>query len=194
MGDCVLFVGLGNPGTQYKNNRHNVGFMIIDALAEVGASSSSSSSSFKKAASLAETASFSAENKKIILVKPLTYMNLSGRAVRFLLDFYKIKSDDVFVFHDDIDLEFGRIKIKKGGGNGGHNGLRNIDEQIGCEYWRIRVGIGRPQRKSEVTSYVLHDFEEDEAITISQIAQKITENFALLLSDPKKLEQELNAK
>ena len=189
MGDCVLFVGLGNPGTQYKNNRHNVGFMIIDALAEVGASSS-----FKKAASLAETASFSAENKKIILVKPLTYMNLSGRAVRFLLDFYKVKSDDVFVFHDDIDLEFGRIKIKKGGGNGGHNGLRNIDEQIGCEYWRIRVGIGRPQRKSEVTSYVLHDFEDNEAVTISQIARKIAENSALLLSDPKKLEQELKAK
>lgn len=189
MSDCVLFVGLGNPGIQYRSNRHNVGFMVIDALAEVGASSS-----FKKAASLAETSSFSVENKKIILVKPLTYMNLSGRAVRFLLDFYKVKSDDIFVFHDDIDLEFGRVKIKKGGGNGGHNGLRNIDEQIGSEYWRVRIGIGRPQRKSEVTSYVLHNFEDNEAIAISQISQKIAENFTLLLSDPKKLEQELNAK
>ena len=121
-------------------------------------------------------------------------MNLSGRAVRFLLDFYKVQSDDIFVFHDDIDLEFGRIKIKKGGGNGGHNGLRNIDEQIGREYWRIRVGIGRPQGKSEVASYVLHDFNDDEMITISQISQKIADNFILLLSDPKKLEQELCAK
>ena len=189
MNDCVLFVGLGNPGIPYKNNRHNVGFMIIDALAEAEASSS-----FKKAASLVENSSFSAENKKIILVKPLTYMNLSGRAVRFLLDFYKVQSDDIFVFHDDIDLEFGRIKIKKGGGNGGHNGLRNIDEQIGREYWRIRVGIGRPQGKSEVASYVLHDFNDDEMITISQISQKIADNFILLLSDPKKLEQELCAK
>lgn len=189
MNDCVLFVGLGNPGIAYKNNRHNVGFMIIDALAEAEASFS-----FKKAASLAETSSFSAENKKIFLVKPLTYMNLSGRAVRFLLDFYKVKSDNIFVFHDDIDLEFGRIKIKKGGGNGGHNGLRNIDEQIGREYWRIRVGIGRPQGKSEVASYVLHDFNDDEMITISQISQKIANNFTLLLSDPKKLEQELSAK
>lgn len=189
MSDCVLFVGLGNPGTSYKDNRHNVGFMIIDALAEAEASSS-----FKKAASLAKTSAFLAGNKKIILVKPLTYMNLSGRAVRFLLDFYKVKSDDVFVFHDDIDLEFGRIKIKKGGGNGGHNGLRNIDEQIGREYWRIRIGIGRPQEKSEVASYVLHDFNDDEMITISQISQKITDNFTLLLSDPKKLEQELCAK
>ncbi|MBR1734918.1 MAG: aminoacyl-tRNA hydrolase [Alphaproteobacteria bacterium] len=189
MDDCSIFVGLGNPGAQYSGNRHNVGFMIIDAIAEAVASSF-----FKKISSLLETSSFSLKDRKILLAKPLTYMNLSGRAVRFLLDFYKIKSSSVYVFHDDIDLEFGRIKIKKGGGNGGHNGLRSIDALIGTDYWRIRIGVGRPRETSMVASYVLHDFESDEAIAISQIASKISDNLSLLLSDPKKLEQELNKK
>ncbi len=189
MSDCILFVGLGNPGSQYEGNRHNVGFMIIDAIAKAVASSS-----FKKAASFAEISSFTLDNHKILLAKPLTYMNLSGRAVRFLRDFYKIKSEDIFVFHDDIDLEFARVKIKKGGGNGGHNGLKSIDSLIGQNYWRIRIGVDRPPEKSMVASYVLHDFEPEEAIHISQISTKISDSISLLLSNPKQLEQELNAK
>lgn len=189
MSDGVLLVGLGNPGRQYEHNRHNVGFMIVDALADVSASFSSA---FKKVGPHAEILPVSFERKKVILVKPLTYMNLSGRAVRFLVDFYKIASDNIYVFHDDIDLAFGRVKIKKGGGNGGHNGLRSIDELIGREYWRIRIGIGRPLEKSMVASYVLHDFEDDESDIISKISKKTATNLSLLFSDPKKLEQELN--
>ena len=100
----------------------------------------------------------------------------------------------IFVFHDDIDLEFARVKIKKGGGNGGHNGLKSIDSLIGQNYWRIRIGVDRPPEKSMVASYVLHDFEPEEAIHISQISAKISDSISLLLSNPKQLEQELNAK
>lgn len=195
MSDCFLLVGLGNPGSQYANSRHNAGFMMVDAMADAAASyqaAGSGSVSFKKASPLAEMAAFFIEKSKIILAKPLTYMNLSGRAVRFLMDFYKLKTEDIFVFHDDIDLEFGRIKIKKGGGNGGHNGLRSIDDLVGREYWRIRVGVGRPEGRSDVASYVLHGFKEDEMIGVQQIAQKISENVAMLLKDPKRLEQKLN--
>lgn len=201
VGDCLLLVGLGNPGGQYADNRHNTGFMVVDAVADAASSFSRTSSvSFKKASPLAEIASFSMDiggdnsnkNSKIILAKPLTYMNLSGRAVRFLMDFYKLKLENIFVFHDDIDLEFGRIKIKKGGGNGGHNGLRSIDDLVGREYWRIRIGVGRPEGRGDVASYVLHGFREEEMIEIQQISQKISENLILLLSDPKKLEQKLN--
>lgn len=192
MSDCFLFVGLGNPGAQYEGNRHNVGFMVVDAIAEAVASSSFNS--FKRMASFVEAASFSLGSRKILLAKPLTYMNLSGQAVRFLMDFYKIKSEDIFVFHDDIDLEFARVKIKKGGGNGGHNGLRSIDRLIGQDYWRIRIGVDRPSEKSMVASYVLHDFKPDEAIRISQISAKIADNISTLLENPKRLEQELNAK
>lgn len=187
MGDCALFVGLGNPGIEYERSRHNLGFMILDALAEANASFS-----FKKISSLAEILSFTLHNEKIILAKPLTYMNLSGRAVRFLIDFYKIVPSDVFVFHDDIDLSFLRVKVKKGGGSGGHNGLRSIDELIGCEYWRIRIGIGRPTEKSAVASYVLHPFEKEKMTAIAQMSKKVSDNFSLLLTDPKAFEQKLN--
>lgn len=190
MDSSFIFVGLGNPGKQYSKNRHNAGFMIVDALASFLAGPGAFPS-FKKVASMVEIASFSADNTKIILAKPLTYMNHSGRAVRFLMDFYKIKSENICVFHDDIDLNFGRIKIKKGGGNGGHNGLRSIDELVGREYWRVRIGVGRPDGKGDVASFVLHDFSEDEKIIVDQIAQKICKNIPMLLSDPKKLEQEL---
>ena len=201
IGDCSLLVGLGNPGDQYADNRHNTGFMIVDAIAEAAALKTSSGSvSFKKVSPLAEIASFSIEKadfggkSKVILAKPLTFMNLSGRAVRFLMDFYKLKLENIFVFHDDIDLEFGRVKIKKGGGNGGHNGLKSIDSLAGCDYWRVRIGVGRPEGRGDVASYVLHKFKEDEMIYIQQLAQKISENLKLLLSDPKKLEQKLNEK
>lgn len=195
MGDCTLHVGLGNPGGSYAGSRHNVGFMVVDAVAHRGSLSGvggSGSVAFRKTSSLVEMASVSVGRYKIILAKPLTYMNLSGRAVRFLVDFYKLKSEDLCVFHDDIDLEFGRIKIKRGGGNGGHNGLRSIDDLVGRDYWRVRIGIGRPEGRGDVTSYVLHEFREDEMIGIQQIAQKISENIAMLLEDPKKLEQRLN--
>ncbi|MDR1561099.1 MAG: aminoacyl-tRNA hydrolase [Holosporaceae bacterium] len=188
MDDYLLLVGLGNPGTLYRNNRHNVGFRIIDSIAEKFASYN-----FKKMAYIADVAIFSMDEKKIILSKPQTFMNLSGKAAGFLIDFYKIPIQNVYVFHDDIDLEFGHVKIKQGGGNGGHNGLKSIGNTIGNDYWRLRIGIGRPTEKYAISSYVLSDFEQEEEIVLKKIFYEISKNFLLLFSDYKKLETLLNS-
>ena len=187
VGGVVLFVGLGNPGPQYKSNRHNVGFQIIDTIAE------KFSISLKKMNPLVDVALFSFEGTKVILAKPRTFMNLSGRAVRFLVDFYKILPENICVFHDDIDLDFVKIKIKKGGGHAGHNGLRNIDLLMGKEYWRVRVGVGRPDYRSEVSSYVLHDFTPIQNDAFNEICTKIANNFSLLLCDKKQFETRLKS-
>jgi PTH1 family peptidyl-tRNA hydrolase len=184
----VLFVGLGNPGPRYTNSRHNIGFRIIDAIAAMH----HVAAPFKKVAAVVEISSLCMDQTKIILAKPLTFMNLSGQAVRFLVDFYKISSEKVYVFHDDIDLEFGHVKIKNGGGNGGHNGLRSIDALIGNNYSRIRIGIGRPESKALVSSHVLGDFTADEETAIQHICQRVSENIALLLSNDNKLQSESN--
>ncbi|MBO7537240.1 MAG: aminoacyl-tRNA hydrolase [Alphaproteobacteria bacterium] len=189
MVECLLIVGLGNPGFEYENNRHNVGFQMIEAIAE-----SVASNSFKKMSQIAEISSCFFEKKKIILAKPLTFMNLSGRSVRFLIDFYKIPIDKVIIFHDDIDLPFGRVKIKKGGGNGGHNGLKSIDNLAGTDYWRVRIGVGRPAEKSMMVSYVLGNFTQEEFEKLNDIKKIISENLSILVSnDPKKLESLINS-
>ena len=147
----TLIVGLGNPGKAYEANRHNIGFMVIDTLVgELGAPSISK-------------ASFQGDLFKagdIYLLKPSTYMNLSGKSVLAVKQFYKI--DDVIVIHDDLDLAFGALRYKKGGGHGGHNGLKSIDGVIGSDYIRVRMGIGKPEHKSMVADYVLNDFNEGE--------------------------------
>lgn len=189
MMERLLIVGLGNPGSQYKNNRHNVGFRMIETIAD-----SVVSNPFKKMASIADVSQCFVENKKVIFAKPLTFMNLSGRAIRFLIDFYKIPTNKVIVFHDDIDLPFGRVKIKKGGGNGGHNGLKSIDNLVGNDYWRIRIGVGRPTEKSMVVSYVLGNFIPEELKKLKDIQKIISENLSILVSnDPKKLESLINS-
>lgn len=189
MDDCVLLVGLGNPGSEYQDNRHNLGFMIVDAIAEAVAENS-----FRRMSDLVEISSFFFNNQKVILAKPQTFMNLSGRAVRFLIDFFKIPLDKIRVFHDDLDLPCSKLRIKKGGGNGGHNGLKSIDNLAGNDYWRIRFGIGRPPEKSMIVSYVLHDVSKEEMEKISQISQKIIKNMQTLLSDDvKKLENLINS-
>ena len=189
MSDCLLMVGLGNPGSEYRNNRHNVGFQMVEAIAE-----SVASCSFRRMSSIAEVSSCFFEKKKIIFAKPQTFMNLSGRAVRFLIDFYKIPTNKVIIFHDDIDLPFGRVKIKKGGGNGGHNGLKSIDSLAGNDYWRVRVGVGRPTEKSMVVSHVLGNFSDEESEKLEKIKKIIAENFSILISnDPKKLESLINS-
>ncbi|MDR3180013.1 MAG: aminoacyl-tRNA hydrolase [Holosporaceae bacterium] len=172
----VLLIGLGNPGVIYENNRHNVGFKIIDTIAKeyvVGG--------FRKMASMAETASSNVGDFRIILAKPQTFMNLSGKAVRVLADFYKIPPENMCIFHDDIDLAFSQIKIKKGGGNGGHNGLKSIDSAIGPNYWRVRIGVGRPLYKSMVSDYVLKNFDNDQEKTINSIADDMAKNILTLL-------------
>lgn len=143
----LLIVGLGNPERQYLNNRHNIGFMVLDALA------SNLSLTFKEDKNFK---SYIAKDSNLILCKPTTYMNLSGEAVLALKNYFKI--EEIFVVHDDLDLPLGELRFKKGGGNGGHNGLKSIDKLCGSEYYRARCGIGRPESKEMVASYVLSNF------------------------------------
>ena len=147
-----LIVGLGNPGKKYEKNRHNVGFLAIDYLIDKF-QASKISSKFK--GDLFKSGEY-------LFLKPTTFMNLSGESVKLVKDFYKLNNDDIIVIHDDIDLKLGALKFKKGGSSGGHNGLKSIDAHIGNDYWRIRIGVGRPERKEEVVNYVLSDFSEDE--------------------------------
>lgn len=171
-----LFVGLGNHGTKYSGNRHNVGFMVLDALA---ANNGSPKWSKKFSGELAEIA---INGEKILLLKPQTYMNNSGRSVIAAMSFYKLKPEQVTVFHDDLDLANAKLKIKTGGGHGGHNGLRDIDANIGKEYKRIRIGIGRPNHKDEVSDYVLHDFSKAERYEIDELIGNLSRNTDLLAS------------
>jgi peptidyl-tRNA hydrolase, PTH1 family len=148
----MLIVGLGNPGPNYEKTRHNIGFMVVDALIAKHHATKLSSSSFK-----GELYKFSEH----FLLKPMTYMNLSGESIAVVKNFYKI--DKVLVIHDDLDLPFGTLRFKFGGGHGGHNGLKSTDEKISREYIRVRMGIGKPEHKGEVASYVLSDFSDNEA-------------------------------
>jgi len=143
----MLIVGLGNPGPEYENTRHNIGFMVIDELIRRRNAQKLSSSSF-------EGTCYKFQNH--FLLKPLTFMNLSGNSIALVKKFYKI--EEVVVIHDDLDLPFGTLRFKHGGGHGGHNGLRSADEKISKSYTRVRMGIGRPENKGEVASYVLSDF------------------------------------
>jgi len=147
----MLIVGLGNPGSDYANTRHNIGFMVIDELVKRFNASNVTSSSF-----LGECY----KSKNHFLLKPLTFMNLSGDSVIKVKNFYKV--DAVVVIHDDLDLPFGSLRFKMGGGHGGHNGLKSIDSKIGREYIRIRMGIGKPEHKGEVSSYVLGAFSAEQ--------------------------------
>jgi len=146
----MLIVGLGNPGPTYQNNRHNIGFMVIDELIK-RFNARRLSSSFK-----GELYKF----KNHFLLKPQTFMNLSGESILLVKQFYKI--EDVVVIHDDLDLEFSTLRFKKGGGHGGHNGLKSTDEKISKDYIRVRMGIGKPEHKGEVVSHVLGNFSLDE--------------------------------
>ena len=152
-----LFAGLGNPGSTYALNRHNVGFMAVDRLAETHGFSN------WKSKGNALICDGQVGDEKVILVKPQSYMNRSGLPVAEIARFHKIALDDIFVFHDELDLAAGRLRVKCGGGHGGHNGLRDIDRHLGVLYWRIRIGIGRPAHAGmDVKAWVLADFGRDE--------------------------------
>ncbi len=165
-----LVVGLGNPGPDYALTRHNVGFMAVDALAgpEVF------TSKFQ-----GHVASRSIEGEKVLLLKPQTFMNLSGKSVQAAMAFYKIPLDHVIVLHDEIDLPLGKIRIKLGGGANGHNGLKDIDQMVGPDYWRIRLGVGRPEGQAPVHDYVLGRFTADQMAEVEKILKTLTEKFAL---------------
>lgn len=161
----MLIVGLGNPGSAYEHNRHNIGFMVIDELvSRNNAQKLSSSSSFK-----GELFKFSEH----FLLKPNTFMNLSGESIIAVKNFYKIEK--VVVIHDDIDLPFGTLRFKHGGGHGGHNGLKSADEKISKEYIRVRIGIGKPEHKAQVASYVLSDFSKEEAEHLGMLISRACE-------------------
>ena len=153
----LLFAGLGNPGQNYAMNRHNVGFMAVDLLAERYGFPAWQ----KKSTALQSAGRIGTD--KIILVKPQSYMNKSGLPVAEVARFHKITPDNIFVFHDELDLAAGRLRVKQGGGHGGHNGLRDIDRHLGQNYWRVRIGIGRPDNPAmDVKAWVLADFAKSE--------------------------------
>lgn len=169
-----LIVGLGNPGTQYAGHRHNVGFMAAGKIARRHGFSSPR----EKFHGLIAEGNIAGD--KAVLLLPHTFMNDSGRAVQAAMQFYKIEPEDVVVLYDEIDLAFGKVRVKKGGGAGGHNGIRSIDAHIGPHYWRVRIGVGHPGQKELVKHYVLHDFDAEEKPELEKMLDAIAENFALL--------------
>lgn len=158
-----LWVGLGNPGPQYAMHRHNVGFMALDALAEVHGFSA------PKKQFQGWTQEGRIGTAKIVLLKPGTFMNESGRAVRAAMDFYKLAPEDVTVFHDELDLLPMKVKVKRGGGTAGHNGLRSTDAHLGPDFRRVRLGIGHPGHKDRVTGYVLGNYAKAEIEPLSDM-------------------------
>ena len=171
----LLFVGLGNPTPDSENNRHNVGFKIIDTINK----KFSLSKQKPKFKGLLTTGNIS--SKKVYAIKPLTFMNNSGICIRELIEYFKIDVEDVIVFHDDLDVEFGKIKAKFGGSSAGHNGIASIDKFIGKDYSRVRVGIGHPKEKKKVNNHVLEDFKEDEEEKIKEIADNIVKLIPTLI-------------
>ena len=171
----LLLVGLGNPGPKDLNNRHNIGFRIIDAV----------NSHFKlskqkpKFKGLLTTGII--DSHKIYAIKPLTFMNNSGTAIKELIDYFKIETKNVIVFHDDLDIDFGKIKAKFSGSSAGHNGIESIDKFIGTEYSRVRIGIGKPKTKADVSDHVLKDFDDEEILELKKITNNITNSISLLI-------------
>ena len=162
-----LFVGLGNPDAKYQKNRHNIGFMAVDQIA-----SDHGFSPWKKKFQ-GQMCDGQLGREKVILLKPETFMNLSGQAVSEAMRFYKLTPADVVVFHDELDLAPTKIKCKTGGGHAGHNGLRSIHQHIGVEYDRVRMGIGHPGHKDKVASYVLNDFAKAELNWLDDIIRGV---------------------
>ncbi len=174
-----LFVGLGNPGARYAGNRHNIGFMAVDRIAADHAFAP-----WRKAFK-GLVAEGRLGSRKVLLLKPETFMNLSGEAVRAALDFYKIEPQDVIVFHDELDLAPGKCRVKQGGGHAGHNGLRSIHQHIGPDYGRVRLGIGHPGHKDRVSGYVLSDFAKADRDWLDDLLCGISDGaVALAEGDP----------
>ena len=171
----LLFVGLGNPTPDSENNRHNVGFKIIDSINKKFGLSKQKPK-FKGLLTTGHIA-----NKKIYAIKPLTFMNNSGICIRELIEYFKIEVEDIIVFHDDLDVEFGKIKAKFGGSSAGHNGIASIDKFIGKDYSRVRIGIGKPKNNIEIADFVLQNFDEDESISIEKISKDITDSISILV-------------
>lgn len=172
-----LFVGLGNPGVKYAGNRHNIGFMAVDRIAQ--------DHGFGpwKSKFQGQIAEGRLGTEKILLLKPATFMNLSGQSVGEAMRFFKLTPADVTVFHDELDLAPGKARVKRGGGHAGHNGLRSIHAHIGEAYRRVRLGIGHPGRKELVAHYVLQDFARADADWLDDLLRGISDGAPYLASD-----------
>ena len=172
----LLFVGLGNPNPNNSNNRHNVGFLVIDAINEKF-KLSKQKPKFKGLLTTGKV-----NEQKVFAIKPLTFMNSSGICIKELIEYFKIDVKDVFVFHDDMDIDIGKVKVKFGGRNAGHNGIDSIDKNIGKNYSRVRIGIGRPKKDSTGTDHVLDNFSNDEKGNVEEVTKNITESLSILIN------------
>jgi len=169
-----LFVGLGNPGPKYARHRHNVGFLAMDAIA-----SRHGFPPFRQRFQ-GEVSEGRLGNERVALLKPLTYMNESGRSVGAAARFYKLTPPDVVAMHDELDLAPGKVRVKQGGGAAGHNGLRSIDAHLGNDYWRVRIGIGHPGHPDRVTGWVLNDFAKADAAWLDDLLDAIADAAPLM--------------
>lgn len=173
---CI--VGLGNPGRKYEKTRHNVGFMAIDRIA-ASLGTSLNEKKFK-----CDYSTVLWRGEKVLLVEPQTFMNLSGEGVRPLIDYFKIKPEDVIVVFDDLDLPTGKIRLREKGGHGGHNGIRSLIQHLGTkEFKRVRIGIGRPIEQMAVVDYVLQKFSKDEMIDIDQAIDQVSRAVETYVAD-----------
>ena len=170
----LIFAGLGNPGTRYARNRHNIGFMAVEAIARACRAAP------WRVRFQGQACEATIGNEKVLLLKPQTYMNESGRAIGEAARFFKVAPADVIVFHDELDLAPAKLRIKLGGGNAGHNGLRSTTAAIGNEYRRVRMGIGHPGDKALVHAYVLNDFGKAEEPWVEDLCSACADNAALL--------------
>lgn len=171
----LLFVGLGNPGPRHAGNRHNIGFRAIDEIARRYRLSP------WRGKFSGEIADGSIGGERVLALKPMTYMNLSGRSVGEAARFHKIAPSDITVFYDDLDLALAKVRVKTGGGHGGHNGVRDMIAHLGAEFRRVRLGIGHPGAKELVHGYVLQDFAKAEAATVEKLIDAVATHTPLLV-------------
>jgi PTH1 family peptidyl-tRNA hydrolase len=178
-----IIAGLGNPGSKYENTRHNIGFLVADKLA-TRAGVFSWDKQHKSLSAKADVA-----GERALLLKPQTFMNLSGEAVQSAMAFYKCGQADIVIVHDDMDLELGQMKLKQGGGHGGHNGIRDISERIGKDFFRVRCGVGRPQAERSASSHVLGGFDKAEQRAIDRLVEGAADAVAMIMTDGLKAAQ-----
>ena len=176
--DMWLLVGLGNPGDKYKNNRHNIGFMVIDAIADDNSAPAWRS---KFSSQMAEAR---IGDEKVVLLKPQTFMNESGQGIGKAAKFYKIPPSKIIIFHDELDINPGKIRVKDGGGVAGHNGLKSARAHLGtADFKRVRLGIGHPGDKNRVSGYVLSDFAKSEQDWLERLIDAVPRHITMLLED-----------
>ncbi len=173
----TIIVALGNPEKIHLHNRHNIGFCLADKIF------ADYRKSEWQAKFRALIATIEVKDTQMLLVKPQTYMNLSGESVQKVIKFYKLPIESLWVLHDELDLPFGKIQLKFGGGTAGHNGLKNISEHLNKEFHRLRFGIGRPTNRTDISDYVLSDFAQSERQEVETLSQKISDNIDCIIRD-----------